>query len=133
MNIMYSVLPALVLSALLLSTAAFSHGSIPDVSVQTLAEQPFAGLVLDVRTPEEFAENHIPGAVNVPHKDITAHLAKLGDIEQPVLVYCRSGRRAAIALEQLSELGFSALYHLDGDMQAWQSNNLPMMQSEPLK
>ncbi|MAJ70441.1 MAG: rhodanese-like domain-containing protein [Alteromonadaceae bacterium TMED7] len=118
----------LTLLGLLLSAAAWGHDTIPDISPESLHSNGFDGLILDVRSAEEFAEGHVPGALNVPHSRITSHLATLGSIQQPVLVYCRSGRRAGIALETLTDLGFKQLYHLDGDMQAWQSDSLPIEQ-----
>ena len=118
----------LTLLGLLLSAAAWGHDTIPDISPESLHSNDFDGLILDVRSAEEFAEGHVPGALNVPHSRITSHLATLGSIQQPVLVYCRSGRRAGIALETLTDLGFKQLYHLDGDMQAWQSDSLPIEQ-----
>ena len=114
------------LLGLLLSAAAWGHDTIPDISPESLHSNGFDGLILDVRSAEEFAEGHVPGALNVPHSRIASHLATLGSIQQPVLVYCRSGRRAGIALETLTDLGFKQLYHLDGDMQAWQSDSLPI-------
>ncbi len=118
----------LTLLGLLLSAAAWGHDTIPDISPESLHSNGFDGLILDVRSAEEFAEGHVPGALNVPHSRITSHLATLGSIQQPVLVYCRSGRRAGIALETRTDLGFKQLYHLDGDMQAWQSDSLPIEQ-----
>lgn len=117
---------SLTLLGLLLSGAAFSHDGIPDISPASLHHQGFNGLLLDVRSAEEYSAGHVPGALNIPHSEIRSHLASLGSTQQPILVYCRSGRRAGIALSQLSELGFSQLYHLDGDMQAWQSDALPV-------
>ena len=113
---------------LLLSATAWGHDAIPDISPESLYSNGFEGLILDVRSAEEFAEGHVPGALNVPHSEIASHLATLGSIQKPVLVYCRSGRRAGIALETLTNLGFEQLYHLDGDMQAWQSESLPVEQ-----
>ena len=51
---------------------------ITPVSVAELVEQGFDGVILDVRTPEEFAQAHIPNALNVPHPLLTNHLATLG-------------------------------------------------------
>tara|TARA_Y100001968_G_scaffold233754_1_gene216759 strand:+ start:1535 stop:1912 length:378 start_codon:yes stop_codon:yes gene_type:complete len=116
----------LALLGLLLSTTARGHDAIPDISPESLHSKGFDGLILDVRSAEEFAEGHVPGALNVPHSEIASHLAALGSIQKPVLVYCRSGRRADIALKALADLGFERLYHLDGDMQAWQSDSLPI-------
>ena len=98
---------------------------ITPVSVAELVEQGFNGVILDVRTPEEFAQAHIPHALNVPHPLLTNHLATLGKTDTPLLVYCRSGRRARIAMDQLHDLGFRKLYHLTGDMQAWQAYSKP--------
>jgi rhodanese-related sulfurtransferase len=66
--------------------------------------------VVDVRTPAEYAAGHVPGAVNIPFDQIAARAAELGPTEEPVLLYCRTGRRSGIAAEELRKLGFTALY-----------------------
>jgi rhodanese-related sulfurtransferase len=71
--------------------------------------------VVDVRTPEEFAEGHLPGAVNVPYDEIERRVSEVGPKDGPVLLYCRSGRRSRIAAEALRELGYSKVY----DAQRW--------------
>lgn len=89
-------------------------------------------LILDVRTPEEFATGHVPGAVNIPHTEIEARLQEVrraGDVD--VVVYCRSGRRAGIAEMILREAGFRRLLHLEGDMLGWLEENLPVETAEP--
>jgi rhodanese-related sulfurtransferase len=84
--------------------------------------------VLDVRTPEEFAAGHVPGAINVPHDQVEARLpelqTKLGG--KDVVVYCRSGRRAGMALSVLEQAGFRRLGHLEGDMNAWSAAGRPI-------
>ncbi len=81
---------------------------------------------IDVRSAEEYSAGHVPGAINVPHNEIEQHLQQIEHLKnQPVLLYCRSGRRAGLAEAKLTELGFSQLYHLKGDMQAWSNNQLP--------
>lgn len=77
-------------------------------------------LVIDVRTIEEFAEGHVPGAINIPLASVPDNLAAFGDKQTPIVMYCRSGRRAAEALEILSNAGFNNLYHLDGDIIGWE-------------
>jgi len=79
------------------------------------AEAPF---VLDVRTPEEYASGYVPGALNIPHDQLASRLAEVPK-DRPVVLYCRSGRRAALAAEVLEANGYKDLEHLDGDMQAW--------------
>ena len=72
-------------------------------------------ILLDVRTPEEFAEIRIPGAVNVPNEEIgTDEIPELPDKEQLILVYCRSGNRSKQASEKLANLGYSNVYEFGG-------------------
>jgi phage shock protein E len=66
--------------------------------------------VLDVRTPAEFQEGHVPGALNIPHDQVAARSAELGARDRPVLLYCRTGRRSGIAAAELAKLGFTAVY-----------------------
>lgn len=75
-------------------------------------------LLLDVRTPEEFASGHLPGAVNVPVDQLPRRLDEVGSKDKPVVVYCRSGRRSAIAAETLQGGGFQSVHDL-GAMSAW--------------
>jgi rhodanese-related sulfurtransferase len=66
------------------------------------------------------------GARNIPHTEIAARLAELGDArERDVVVYCRSGRRSELALDALREAGFTRLYHLEGDWLRWSAEKLP--------
>ena len=82
-----------------------------------------AGLILDVRTPEEYAEGHVPGARNIPHDQLGSRLAELDAYkDKDIVLYCKSGRRAGIAANTLRAAGFSKLLHLDGDMNAWAGN-----------
>jgi len=84
--------------------------------------------ILDVRTVEEYADGHVPGAVNIPHTEIAdrlAEIAALGDNE--IVLYCRSGRRAGVAAEVLRAAGYGRLLHLDGDMNGWREDQLPIV------
>ena len=72
-------------------------------------------IILDVRRPDEYAEGHIPGAINVPNEEIgTAEIAKLPDKSQLILVYCRSGRRSKEASEKLVGLGYTNIVEFGG-------------------
>lgn len=66
--------------------------------------------VVDVRTPQEFAAGHVPGAVNVPFDEVTRRTAELGDPDAPLVLYCRTGRRSGIAAEALRRLGYEKVY-----------------------
>lgn len=67
-------------------------------------------IVIDVREPEEFADGHVAGALNVPLSGITSdeQLSKM-DKNASIIVYCRSGSRSAMALEYLKQQGFVKL------------------------
>ena len=72
-------------------------------------------IILDVRRPDEFAEGHIPGAINVPNEEIgTTEIAELPDKSQLILVYCRSGRRSKEASEKLVMLGYTNIVEFGG-------------------
>ena len=72
-------------------------------------------IILDVRRPDEFAEGHIPGAINVPNEEIgTAEIAELPAKKQLILVYCRSGRRSKEAAEKLAKLGYTNIVEFGG-------------------
>ena len=72
-------------------------------------------IILDVRRPDEYAEGHIPGAINVPNEEIgTEEIAELPDKSQLILVYCRSGRRSKEASEKLVKLGYTNIVEFGG-------------------
>ncbi len=75
--------------------------------------------VVDVRTPGEFAEEHLPGAINVPVDSLREHLAEIdklvgGDKARPVVVYCAAGSRAAKAKGVLEEVGYQRVVNGGG-------------------
>lgn len=72
-------------------------------------------VILDVRTLEEYDGKHIPGAVVIPNETITKEpLKELPDLEQEILVYCRSGNRSRQAAEKLIEAGYTNVYDFGG-------------------
>lgn len=94
-----------------------SGGFISSEEAHQLVEQQ-GGALIDVRTPEEFAQGHVEGARNIPVQEIANRLTDVGDPEKPVVLYCRSGRRAAKAQEILEQAGFKKVANLGG-MSAW--------------
>jgi phage shock protein E len=86
-----------------------------------------ATLIVDVRTPQEYAAGHVPGAINVPYTHLPARasaLAAAGD--KDIVLYCQTGARAGRAAQRLSEHGFTRLLHLEGDMKEWKAKQLPL-------
>ena len=108
---------------------AAASGSLPLISPQALLERQAkkdqSVFVLDVRTPEEYAAGHVPGAVNVPYDQVASHLAEIPK-DKDVVIYCRSGRRTGLAAEVLEANGYTKLVHLQGDMQAWLQDGRPV-------
>lgn len=104
-----------------------------DALVKMQADKGSRVFVLDVRTPKEFAEGHVPGAVNIPYDQVASHLGGIPKDDEIVL-YCHSGRRAGLAAEVLAANGYSKLAHLEGDMAGWQKAGRPVDASvEPAK
>ena len=81
----------------------------------TMMEEGSGYIILGVRTPEEFAEKHIPGAINVANETIgTDEIPELPDKDQLILVYCRSGNRSKQASEKLAALGYTNIVEFGG-------------------
>ena len=81
----------------------------------TMMEEESGYIILDVRTTEEFADKHIPGAVNIPNETIAAEeIPELPDKDQLILVYCRSGNRSKQASEKLADMGYTNVVEFGG-------------------
>ena len=84
-------------------------------------------VVLDVRTPAEFAAGHVPGALNISHDLLASRLAELAPLrDKQVVLYCRSGRRTMLAAGVLHAAGFKRLAHLKGDYLSWEAEHRPI-------
>ena len=81
--------------------------------------------IIDVRTPEEFATGHLEGAVNIDVES-GAFAEAIGDLDQSgaYLVYCRSGRRSAVATQMMAEAGFDEVHDMGG-IQDWVAAGYP--------
>ncbi len=81
----------------------------------TMMEEESGYIILDVRTPEEFRERHIPNAINIPNETIGSEdIQELPDKDQLILVYCRSGNRSKQASGKLAELGYTNIVEIGG-------------------
>lgn len=112
----------LILLSVLLLTGCAGAGS-PTNSYRQISMDEAAAMmaeesgyiILDVRTPEEFAEKHIPNAINVPNETIcTGEISELPDKNRLIMVYCRSGRRSKEAAEKLVKLGYTNIVEFGG-------------------
>lgn len=115
------------LSLLLLAMPMTALAGRPAVSPAAVAEitaRADAPILLDVRTPEEFAQGHLPGAVLIPHDQLAARLDEI-DRDRWVLVYCRSGKRASTAQDILEDAGIE-VRQVEGSWLRWQEEERPV-------
>ncbi len=72
-------------------------------------------LLIDVRTPEEFDSGHLKNAINIPYEQISNEITKYAtDKSHKVVLYCKSGRRASVALKTLNGLGYNNVKNVGG-------------------
>ena len=85
-------------------------------------------VILDIRTPEEYAEGHIEGAVNMDyyHPGFQVELNKL-DKTKVYLMYCRTGNRSGQAFEFMKEQHFTEVYHMEDGIVSWRKEGLPVV------
>ena len=123
------IVAALILGACGGSTATDSQLELTSVDeiAEIVASPPADLVVLDIRTPEEFAAGHLAGAINVDYyaSDFESQLREL-DLTAPYVMYCNSGNRSANALPLMDSIGFDEVYELDGGIQAWFSAGNPI-------
>lgn len=111
----------------LLSFSAYS-ANIENITRQTLLKANKGDwTIIDVRTPKEFQQGHVPNAINIPLSEIIDNPTILeSSKEKSIVLYCRSGYRAGKAAEALYKEGHKNLHHLEGDMLGWLSAELPI-------
>ncbi|WP_430387456.1 rhodanese-like domain-containing protein [Dyella sp. 20L07] len=120
------------LSVLLLLAGAnvAAAADAPLAAAQLVARQQAgqAPLLLDVRHADEYRDGHIAGALNIPVEQLASRAGVLGvPRDREIVVYCVSGRRATRAQETLLALGYSHVRQLDGSLNAWRDQQLPLV------
>jgi rhodanese-related sulfurtransferase len=117
-----SVIAALTFTACGQQTGNSSTAQGGDISVEKAAEkmQEPNVIILDVRTPREFASGHIGGAtnINISSADFNQRLKEVPK-DTAVVVYCRSGGRSAKAMRIMQDQGFTEVYNMQGGIMAW--------------
>ncbi|WP_372768036.1 rhodanese-like domain-containing protein [Lutibacter sp.] len=98
--------------------------SISVISPTEFKEKAVNNTIIDVRTPQEFSEGHIEGAVNINFFDATflEQISKYKK-DEPVFIYCKSGNRSGQASKKISDSGFKQIYDLEGGILNWVKNN----------
>lgn len=111
------------------SAAAQTNAGYQNLTTDDYAARYFNGqqahTLVDVRTPEEFASGHIPGAVNIP---LNALAARLKDVpaDQPVIVVCATGSRSRSAASAFKRAGYAEVYNLQGGTMRWVMQRRPV-------
>lgn len=84
------------------------------------------GKFVDVRSKDEFDEEHIADSVNLPLSSLADEAGQLKNKSQPLVIVCASGQRARSAAKQLRKQGFEQVYVLTGGLHAWKEAKLPL-------
>ena len=109
------LLSAFLLAGCAAKTKENTYRQISMEEAVTMMEQQSGYIILDVRRMDEFAERHIPGAINIPNEQIGEDpIPQLPDKDQLILVYCRSGNRSKQASEKLVALGYTNVVEFGG-------------------
>ena len=105
----------LVILTLWLISPAMAVNGDPELAKQAWPMIENGALLIDVRTKEEFDAGHIEGAINIPYQETNALMNAIGtDKQRPVVVYCRSGKRAGRAKATLDENGYTNIFNATG-------------------
>lgn len=80
--------------------------------------------IIDIRTPREFSQGRVPGAINIPHDQILQNISLLDKYsDKEIVFYCHSGVRVERVTDYLGNINYSKVYHLKGDYRAWRANS----------
>lgn len=96
--------------------------TVADLKVQLETHPP---VLLDVREPVEYAAGHIPGARPLPLSELDTSQLTF-PLDQPLVLYCQSGKRSAQAAQRLQRAGFTRIHQLQGGFTAWQVAGYPL-------
>jgi len=98
---------------------------------RTIVDHPAGTLIVDVREPQEFAAGHVPGAINIPRGVIEFKIwNQVGypantKMDQPIVLQCQSGKRASLAAQTLTEMGFTHISAVIMNLDDWQAAGHP--------
>jgi rhodanese-related sulfurtransferase len=104
------------------------YGEVTVVEARTLIDMNPELIVVDVRTPEEFADGHIEGATVIPVSELAERLDELAP-EDDLLIYCRTGNRSTTAMTILTTNGLARLFHMHEGITGWMAAGYPTVSS----
>lgn len=126
---LYLVIPAVVSGTLLLFFTYHRPGSKNKLTTTqaTLLMNREDAYVIDVRDAGEYAGGHVPESKNIPLSELEARAADLEKYkETPLIIVCQTGARSAKACTTLAKQGFAKVHNLEGGIQAWRDDGLPL-------
>ena len=103
----------ILLVLLLVGCTTNTYTTISQDTAKKMMKEEKEYVILDVRTKEEYYDNHIEDAINIPLDEIESSTL-LKDKEQIIFVYCQSGKRSKVASEKLANLGYTNVYDIGG-------------------
>ncbi|MGB7932766.1 MAG: rhodanese-like domain-containing protein [Gammaproteobacteria bacterium] len=129
----WRILERLIAGILLVATCTmvaraddFMSPAMPSAEVKARLGTPKAPLMVDLRTPPEFAIAHLPGAVNIPLSELAKRLDELHPAEDhDLLIYCLNGSRTRQAEPLLYAHDINNFYHLEDELEGWLQKNYP--------
>ena len=106
---MMKKLLAAAISAVAITTSFVAHADVTPQAKQSMVKPEKAkGVWIDVRSAEEFNDGHLQDSINIPHDQIVERIKAVSpDKDAPINLYCRSGRRAEVALTELKKAGYT--------------------------
>lgn len=127
MTVIKFICRSIVLSIALVLGSSIALAAVTVDVKQGIALQKQGALLIDVRTPGEFAQGHAPGARLIPLDQLQQRLGELkGAKDQPIALICHSGNRSTVAQAILEKAGFSQTFNVAGGMVAWARAGLPV-------
>lgn len=97
------------------TSAAAAYQQITQEKAKEMMQADDGHIIVDVRRQDEYDSGHIPGAILIPNESIgTEQPKELPDLDQVILIYCRSGRRSKEASQKLADMGYTHIYEFGG-------------------
>ena len=97
------------------TSAAANYQQITQEKAKEMMQADDGHIIVDVRRQDEYDSGHIPGAILIPNESIgTEQPKELPDLDQVILIYCRSGRRSKEASQKLADMGYKHIYEFGG-------------------
>jgi rhodanese-related sulfurtransferase len=107
--------------------------TVPEIDAKEVYDnlQGKKGIALvDVRTAQEYRRGSIEGSINIPLQELSEKIeSKISDKNKTVYVYCLSGSRSIVAVDQMIKMGYKNVFSMKSGLLAWRANQLPLQQN----